>query len=261
MSSSSNTPHSVALFGRDHIEYGSYEQISLNGGSTACTISVGSDPETPSLGTKGGSDSLNEDALYARDTGEHVLLAVADAHFGLESSHHLIAEIERVSAQIPRNPGELEESLRQIEPGNEARVSESTLMAAVYDRSLRQGFGLTFGDSSLAIVGAEGARTVSVPTSGFLAPASKDGLRWHEGSPFIFFAGPGCLLLAFSDGINECNYGSPRTSVRNHHLHTLFGELGAQPELYARGLTQLALDGVDGHRGGEDNICLAVSLS
>jgi hypothetical protein len=41
----------------------------------------------------------------------------------------------------------------------------------------------------------------------------------------------------------------------------LFREVGPRPELYARRLTELALAGVDGNPGGEDNICLAVSQS
>jgi len=255
------TPGSIALFGRDHVDYGRYDTVCLNRGTTACTISVGADPKAASRKTRGGADSLNEDALYACDLGDQLLVAVADAHFGRESSHWLIAEISRLTPDIPREPQELQRRLRSIQPSHEALVSASTLLVAVYQRSRQHGFGFSLGDSSLAIVAPEGARVVNLRSPHFLSPATKGGLDWDQADPFVFFAGPGSLLLAFSDGINECHYRSPRSSVAESHLHQLFREVGPRPELYARRLTELALAGVDGNPGGEDNICLAVSQS
>jgi hypothetical protein len=133
------------------------------------------------------------------------------------------------------------------------------LLLAVYDRSQRQGFGLSVGDSSLAIVGPAGARFVNVREQVFLAPGQPSGMSPDMAIPFLYFAAPDHLLLAFSDGIDECHYRSPATSVRQHHLHALFQQVGPRPEAYARRLTELALSGVDGHPGGEDNIVLAVA--
>jgi hypothetical protein len=247
------------LLGRDHVRYGLYVCSTLAGGNTACTISVGAESDSPSLWSKGGDDSLNEDALFAVDDGRRLYMGVADAHFGYESSHYLIERLLCEPERIPTELAELEQRLRELGPSTEARRSESTLLLTVYDRQARQGFGISVGDSSLAIVGAQGARIVNVHDPTFLAPAEPSGIDLERSTPFLYFAPAEHLLLAFSDGIDECHYRSPATSIRERHLHTLFLETGAAPEPYARRLTELALSGVDGNPGGQDNIVLAVT--
>jgi hypothetical protein len=66
-------------------------------------------------------------------------------------------------------------------------------------------------------------------------------------------------VAAFTDGVDECHYGHPKTSIRPHHLRALLAELGPAPEPFARRLLALALCGVDGHPGGEDNAAVAVA--
>ena len=80
----------------------------------------------------------------------------------------------------------------------------------------------------------------------------------RHASSFAFEAAPGELVLAFTDGINECHYRYPETSVSPQHLQSLLAEIGAEPERYARRLVEMALAGVGGHPGGQDNIALVV---
>ena len=49
--------------------------------------------------------------------------------------------------------------------------------------------------------------------------------------------------------------------MRAEHLAALHSEVGPAPEAYARGLTEMALTGVDGNPGGQDNIALVVARS
>ena len=253
-------PHrrQALLLGREHVRYGGYDCVVLPDTGTTCTISVGRSADTPSRWSKGGDDSLNEDAIMAVDDGNRVYLAVADAHFGYESSHYLVEQLSCEPAEIPEDLEQLEQRLAALAPSAQARRSASTLLVSVYDRERRQGFGYSFGDSSLAIVGPTAARIVNVHDKAFLVPAEPHGLDPERGIPFLYFAAPDHLLLAFSDGIDECHYRSAATSIQERHLHALFGEVGPAPERYARKLTELALAGVDGHPGGQDNIVLAV---
>jgi hypothetical protein len=77
-----------------------------------------------------------------------------------------------------------------------------------------------------------------------------------HGSAFKFSAEPGDLLLAYTDGIDECHYRSPRTSVRPGHVSALAAGVGNDPLATVDGLCRLALGGVDGNPGGEDNIAI-----
>jgi len=87
-------------------------------------------------------------------------------------------------------------------------------------------------------------------------PTSLDPRRFVE---FDFRMRSGDLLVAYSDGVDECHYQSPRTSIRPHHVQDLLRRGAGNSESLARELTELALTGVDGNPGGQDNIAVVVT--
>ena len=76
---------------------------------------------------------------------------------------------------------------------------------------------------------------------------------------FRFEATRGDLLLAYTDGIDECHYREPETSVTPQIMAQLWRETGSQPEAYVRRLVELALAGVGDHPGGQDNLAVVAT--
>ena len=217
-------------------------------GASAAAISVGADPDTPSLASKGDPEACpNEDAVLVRDDGRQVVLAVTDAHYGAESGHRVL-ELLGEALEQGVAVREVEALLRCIRtlryaPGENPRqpASETTLLVAALDRETGAGSLVSFGDSSLTWVGAEGETRMNVKTPRFVTLARPDGLRPGWGHVSDFRVAQGGLLLAFTDGVDECHYGAPRTSIRGRHRVELFLEMGAEPQAYAQRLPDLAL--------------------
>jgi hypothetical protein len=126
----------------------------------------------------------------------------------------------------------------------------------VHNRRSGEGFGISFGDSSLVRIDADGATFLNLRRAQYLVPGP--AIDPNDGLTFSFQARPGALLVAFTDGVDECHYRSPATSIGPHHLEALFDRTEAQPHPFAEGLMSMALSGVDGHPGGQDNIALIV---
>jgi len=252
---------SALELGDDHIEYGSYALGRLSAG-TVWAISVGADSASPSLRSKGDARHPNEDALLAAEQGDRVLLAVADAHFGRESSHDISRELASRLPPIPAAPDALAALLRRLSPGlpPSGSASQTCLLIAVYDRATRQGFGLSFGDSTFAIVGAGGHRQpIARRRSHYVSSAGPGSLNPAVADTFVFAASRGDLLLAYTDGIDECHYGEPETSVTPRIMADLWRTAGNEPEAYVRHVVELALAGVDGHPGGQDNLAVVAA--
>lgn len=254
-------PRAALELGCDHGEYGRYA-LGRVSGRTIWAISAGVRPDSRSLSAKGDRAYPNEDGLLAADEGDRVLLAVADAHFGREASHQLLRDLAGRLPPLPATPDELAELVRSLAPSDPVPdyESETTLLIAVYDRALRAGFGLSFGDSTFAIVGAAGhRRPVERPGSFYASPARRGSLTPELADTFAFSGEPGDLLLAYTDGIDECHYRSPETSVTPQIMADLWRETGKDPEAYVRRLVELALSGVDGHPGGQDNLAVVAT--
>jgi hypothetical protein len=247
------------LLGEEHTAYGELGFRALGAGRTACAISPGLRPTAASSVAK---FDPNEDALLAMDAGDRVLLAVADAHHGRLSSHDLLRSLaERLSPDLPNLHALTEALAAQVETGDPGSLSETTLAVVVYDRRARRGFGLSFGDSSVLLVGGgEEPRRLAEKRHVFVTPLRPQSLARERAMPFRFLGRSGGLLVAFTDGVDECCYRQPERSIRRAHLDRLFGTHGADAEAYARALGRLALEGVDGHPGGEDNLALAVAV-
>jgi serine/threonine protein phosphatase PrpC len=254
-------PRAALELGCDHREYGRYA-LGRVAGRIIWAISAGTTPDSRSLRAKGDPEYPNEDGLVAAEEGDRVLLAVADAHFGREASHDLLRDLAGKLPPLPASSGALADLVRGMARRDPAPDydSETTLLIAVYDRAAHEGFGLSFGDSTFAIVGGAGHRQpVGRPGSFYASPARRGSLHPDIADTFAFTANPGDLLLAYTDGIDECHYCRPETSVTPQIMAELWRETGNEPEAYVRRLVELALSGVDGHPGGQDNLAVVAA--
>lgn len=250
--------HRLALYGRDHATYG-VAHVEPVGPRAAAAISVGADPDSPSMRFKADPRRPNEDALLALDDGRRCLLAVADSHFGHRASHALIerlAALEAVPDDLRAVAGWLDGAARF--PASVDDHSASTLCLALYDRQTGRGAGISIGDSTFAVIAADRPPVrLNRHTGAYVHPGRAARIS-RRGEPFEFVAGPGALLLGFTDGVDECHYRRPETSLGPAHMAGLFAGTGPDPRAYADRLCAAALAGVDGHPGGQDNIALVV---
>ena len=251
----------ITLLGRDHSRYGHLHQASI--GEVACAVSVGADPYSPSVQFKRDPDVPNEDALAAYDDGERAVLAVADAHFGPFASHALIERLPAALGDVSalRGPADLIAALPALhrESDDPKEASESTLAIAVLDRAAGRCFGITAGDSSVVYVDATGARPLSEKRPEFISPAWPGTLGPHLVSSFESPWRPGDRVLAFTDGVDECHYRHPETSVGLADVASLYQQSGRQLKIFARRLGMRALNGVGESPGGQDNIALLIA--
>ncbi len=246
------------MLGKDHERYGAYglAQVSAN---TVAAMSVGSDEKFASDHPK---QHPNEDALLVIEDKRRTVLCVADAHYGRESSEELIVLLRELFKPVPGTPEELDVALRNIsrEKRTGRHMSETTLLIAIYDRLFRQGFGLSFGDSSLVL-----ARPRSLPEKQnrknkmFVSMTEPKSLRPSNADHIHFSAAPGDLLIAYTDGIDECCYREPDRGVTPPIMQMLVDGRADDPKGAAEAIVGTALKGVGGWAGGQDNIALIVS--
>ena len=174
-----------------------------------------------------------------------------------------LAEALAGAALWPDSHGELAaliENLPRAEATNGEDRSETTLCVACGDRERGTGFGCSWGDSSLVVVGFDREASPLHPkNSKYVSLAAPQSLRRERAECFDFGFAPGELVLGFTDGVDECHYRRPKTSVQPRHLQDLLIVSSGEPQAYATALIELALAGVDGNPGGEDNIAVLVS--
>lgn len=249
----------IVLLGKDFGNYGVVAST-LVGTEAAAAISVGADDNSPSKRFKDDIRVDNEDAMCLIAAPDWIGMAVADAHYGPESSHMLIERLHKIWAKIrPSDPTHMAEMVEFLRQGDPARTeSETTLLLVSYDRHSRQGFGLNFGDSTFAIAGPDRPhRRINPQDHRFVATNQSGSLR--HGTEFFFSAIPGDLLMIYTDGINECHYRNPQTSMQDHHIHEAVQSADFEPLRAVNQVAQMALAGVDGYPGGQDNIVLGAA--
>ncbi len=247
------------LLGRDHEEYGAHALITVSA-NTAATISPGSDVEF--LKRSVAKYDVNEDALLVFEDTRHTVLCVADAHFGSESSVRLITALSEALVPVPQNASQLADVFRELagrrpDGGGD---SETTLLVCIHDRLFQQAFGLSFGDSSLVRIAADGAaELVNEKSLGFVSLTTPGSLDPRNAGTFNLSPQSGDLLMVYTDGIDECCYRDPDRSITLEILARAVRTSGRAPADVAQALTRLALAGVGGHPGGQDNLALAVT--
>ncbi len=250
---------SVLLLGQDYGDYGAVKTVAVTS-ATAASISVGSDLESPSLAFKGSYLTKNEDALCVVETDTSTAFVLADAHFGCESSHVLVSEMyRRLLEGVPRTSVDLDRLVRSMgEAASPISPSETTLGVLIYDRSSRNGFGMSVGDSTFMAV-EQGGRTrcLSRPNSRYVSTATIESCRWFE--PFDFDVFGGELLLGFTDGVNECHYRHPETSIQDSHIAQLASDVAYEQFDLVDGLSRMALAGIGSNPGGQDNIAIVAT--
>lgn len=241
----------LVMIGRDYPELGSIHQQGLHG-VLGC-VSAGSDADAPSFAFKGDKGVCpNEDGLVVLKDENRWLLAVADGHLGHESSHAILEGLSQL-AKVPSRLGPLSLALTSNEWIEETRGG-TTLLVACCDQSTGAVFGLSFGDSSLVVLSSSGAQVKNQPNNSYLRGGGP--VEVELGRPFSFQLNPDEIMLLYTDGVNECCYRDPYRSIRLSHLEQLFQEHSANLEKFTRALMELALSGVDGHPGGQDNVVI-----
>jgi serine/threonine protein phosphatase PrpC len=201
---------------------------------------------------KASSFFCNEDALLVRKQGERYLLAVADGHFGLETSHCLLSRLSE--APFPDDADALNKTVHCLQFPVLETAAGSTLTVAIVD--LQQGltWGVYTGDSKAVVLTDERLHSLTEDNQRYVYfHRPLQHLDWET---FDYPLRPGSLLLLFTDGINECHYRSPETSIQPGHMTALWQHVDHDAERFHHLLVELALKGVEGHPGGQDNIAL-----
>lgn len=228
---------------------------------TVCSISLGG---LEAIARKGGTSVPNEDALFAADFGPIALHAVADGHRGHFASHEAI---ERV-AELITEPSALAKALHSLdwltsptpEPDPED-TSATTLSLCVIDRANGKLEGWSAGDSAVFHLNlTKGVRRLDTPDTAYLSP--RDETPPTNAAPHRFEATvrPGDVILSCSDGVFECHYGSPETSLTLADLESLFIRFSGDVDAYVEAISHDALMGVRGNPGGQDNIAIVASV-
>jgi len=244
----------LLLLGKDYGDYGAICSVPV-GKHGAAAITVGDDPESPSHQFKHDPLVKNEDALCLLDGDNWSGYAVADAHYGPESSHLILSRLHHMWASgLPETVDDLADMIASLRHGDPATTeSETTLLVVSYQRHANQGFGISFGDSTFTILGADRTgEPINQHEHRFVTTANHASMT--NGLLFHFFTEPGELLLLHTDGIDGCHYNHPATSVRPEHVLALAKAAAYDPLQTVETLTRLALTGIDGNPGGQDNI-------
>lgn len=236
------------LLGRAHTAYGRLHHHSLTP-NLAAAISVGRDARTPSALAKA---EPNEDALITNTDGHRILMAVADAHFGAEASHHFIAALDGVLT-LTDAISRLKHACQSV-PETE---SETSLTVLEFNRETGEGKGIFFGDSRAIVLHGESAKWAFQSNQRYLRSSDPEALDWAE--TFRFEVPLGGMIALFTDGVDECCYRQPARSIQPAHLTDLLLSCRGDAKQFARRLCAKALNGVDGHPGGQDNIALIVA--
>ena len=250
----------LLLLGQDYPLFGSYHVAGLTP-KLIGAISAGADKSSPSMANKGDEDEPNEDAVLIVSDGSNCLLAVADGHFGCGASHTILDALSDACESIPRKMGELRLLLSGLAGLRWGDPSGSTLIAAVLNQETRSCFGVSWGDSLLMTVGPSGCRVRSASDDRYI----RRGSEFLAEEAFEFRLDEGDVVTVCTDGIFECHYGSPLTSLRPQMLQEIWKKScrSDEPDLkeLASAMVIAALQGVNGFPGGQDNIGLILATA
>ena len=251
---------SCLLLGENCKKYTEIERCDVDG-AIACAISVGADPNSPSLAFKGNKSSANEDALFAGADEGRVIIAVADSHFGQWASHAIIAGLYDRYRDLT-SFASIYRAFREIchTKHDFKEPSETTLALVSVDIASGDGIGVSFGDSSVMLIDSAGVSRRNIKNGNYVSPNRASSLDASAADEFAFTAGKGSVLMLFTDGVDECHYGHPETSIQDRHIFDLYRKHPHDPAVLVSELARLSLLGVDGNPGGQDNLAIAAAL-
>lgn len=251
---------SCLLLGENCKKYAEIERCDIDG-AVACALSIGADPRSPSLAFKGNKDSANEDALFAAVGEGRVIMAVADSHFGQWASHAMIAGLYDRYRDLTSFT-----SIYRVFEGicdaqhNFMEPSETTLALVSVDIATGKGIGVSFGDSSVLLIDAAGVSRRNLKNGSYVSPNRASSLDASAADEFEFTAKKGAVLMLFTDGVDECHYGHPETSIQDRHIFDLYRQHPDKPVAFVSALATLSLAGAEGNPGGQDNLAIAAAL-
>jgi len=93
----------------------------------------------------------------------------------------------------------------------------------------------------------------------YLTPTKKSVAQ--AGTSFSFEANSGDLVVAHTDGIDECHYRNPRSSVQPEHVIEIAAQQNYAPGKFVDELMGLAMRGIRGNPGGQDNIAVIATVA
>ena len=263
-------PPRLLLRGADHARFGEVTTVAL--GRSAGAISAGGDRLDGARGAKQGMAVPNEDALLIVERGSRTLLAVADAHWGHESSHVLLERLANTTGdgELPDGVPDLQRVVAGLaDPADEPTASstdvgdsETTLLVAVVDHAERQLFAVGFGDSGLFVARRQwaGFRVTrhDRPDHHYVSPRTPATLAARHASTLEVELATGDIVMLCTDGVHECRYHDPAHSLGTAELAAVFAG-GGSPEDLADRVAAAALAGIPGWPGGQDNLAIALT--
>lgn len=186
---------------------------------------------------------------------------MADSHFGHWASHAVISGLFESRDKLSSFES-IYRAFRSIcdTKHNHTERSETTLALVSIDTATGEGIGVSFGDSSILRINSAGVLRQNVKNSHYISPNRPLSLDASFANELKFAMDKGDVLMLFTDGVDECHYGCPETSIQDNHIHELYNKSPRDVVQFVSALATLALSGVNGSPGGQDNIAIAATL-
>ena len=97
----------------------------------------------------------------------------------------------------------------------------------------------------------------------YVTPWSNKSLDPMRACEFEFEAPRGCLLVAYTDGVDECCYGAPERSLSLGDIADVLERIDPTdpdtPRRFVELLAHAALQGVQPGAGGQDNLTIVAT--
>jgi serine/threonine protein phosphatase PrpC len=244
------------MLGKDYADHGEVGYCTVSSNLT-CAISIGAKQNVSSLTHDAFFKHSNEDALLAAFNNDYILLAVADAHFGDWASHALITGLAEQSHNISdiSSMYNILDNLHNLY-SDSTQTSETTLIAISINRKTRVCEGISIGDSTAMIVNNDYTKRINSKTRCYASPNNSADMYEAMADEFFFQLSKNDCLILFTDGVDECHYGHPETSINDETIHAIYNENSDNSMKFTTQLTKLALSGVNNNPGGQDNIAV-----